>query len=121
MTDEKRQFDAEPERELINTLRTVGASDVFITMIQTSIEGTAAEKNSCLWEVNKWVRWNDGEVTEKAMKPNYGGSFFTAMWEGDVGNAYSRADNNNRALLVEAFGKKYIEDQRVNTISGVSA
>jgi len=98
----------EVNRELINTLRAVGASDAFITVIQTKPEEAGAKRNSCRDEVLKWVRWNDGEVTQEAMKPTYGGGFFKKVWDGEIGEAYGHADSNNQAILIEAFGVNYL-------------
>lgn len=100
--------DDEMSRELINTLRAVGASDAFITVIQTSADEAGAKRNSCRAEVLKWLDWNDGEVTEEAMKPHYGGGFFKKVWDGEIGEAYGHADSNNQAILIEAFGANYI-------------
>lgn len=113
--------DDDVSRELINTLRAVGASDAFITVIQTSPEEAGAERNSCRAEVLKWVRWNDGEVTEEAMKPHYGGGFFKKVWDGEIGEAYGHADSNNQAILIEAFGVNYINRNRPSHLSEVTA
>lgn len=112
MSETQRAFDVEPEAELTHLLRAEGASDAFITLIKTNPEEAGVEVNKARNEVNKWIRWNDGEVEEEALKPHYGGGFFKKMWDGEVYEAYNHADSSNKALLREAFGLSYINRQR---------
>jgi hypothetical protein len=113
MQETQRAFDAEPERELINLLRESGASDAFITLLKTNSEDVGVERNSCRAEINKWVRWNDGEINEEAVRElSFGGGFFKEMWNGELYNAFKRADSSNKAILTEAFGLAYINSQR---------
>lgn len=114
MTDEnERAFDVAPEQELIHLLRANGASDAFLTVIQTNPEDAGVETNKLRNEINKWVRWNDGEIDEDALqRPGFGGGFFEKVWHGEIGEAYGHADSNNKAILKEAFGVNYINRQR---------
>lgn len=123
MTDEtKRSFEVAPEQELIHLLRVEGASDAFITVIQTDPEEAGAKKNSCRNEINKWIRWNDGEIDEDALqRPGFGGGFFEKLWNGNLYEAYNHADANNQRILQEAFGLAYINRQRPTGYPEVTA
>ena len=112
MSTQSTDTDA-PSRELTNLLRLNGASDAFINVILTDPEDANVSRNSCREEVLKWVRWNDGEITEDALEaPSFGGGFFEKVWHGEIGAAYGHADSNNQAILIEAFGINYLNSVR---------
>lgn len=123
MTEEnKRAFDVGPEDELISLLRAEGASDEFLVLLETDPEEAGVERNSCRSEINKWIRWNDGEISEDALeRPGFGGGFFEKMWRGDLYAAYNHADMNNKALLKLAFGISRINSDRPVGYSEVTA
>lgn len=114
--------DDEMSRELINVLRSAGASAAFIAVVKTDPEEAGAERNSCRAEVLKWIRWNDGEVSEDSLEdPSFGGGFFEKVWNGEIGAAYGHADTNNQAILIEAFGVNRINRDRPAHLSEVTA
>ncbi|NUC72578.1 hypothetical protein HTZ84_09695 [Haloterrigena sp. SYSU A558-1] len=41
-----------------------------------------------------------------------GGHFFEALWEGDLYDAFTRADLNNKKILLLTFGERRINAQR---------
>jgi len=106
----------EQERSL---LRQAGASEKLLQMCNAEIngvirdDGKAVNRHSVLQEVKKYLReWEN--LTEETVNEfdHYGGHFFTALWNGNLYDAYRRADYNNQALLLDAFGVRRINDDR---------
>ncbi|UBF20300.1 hypothetical protein M1M41_gp031 [Halorubrum sodomense tailed virus 4] len=106
-------------------LRWAGADERLIEVCEFNIEnmergrddGKAVTRNSALVEVKKYVRgtdYVDPALTEENAEEftPYGGHFFTALWDGHLYQAWSRADYNNQAVLLEVFGEYRINATR---------
>ncbi|AAL54942.1 hypothetical protein HfxHF1_145 [Halophage HF1] len=102
-------------------LRWAGADERLIEVCQLDItsmenkrgDGKDVTRNSALVEVKKYLReWES--LTEDNAKDfdHYGGHFFSALWDGDLYEAYSRADYNNKAIMLEVFGVRRINSVR---------
>jgi hypothetical protein len=115
-------------------LRWAGADERLIEVCQFDInsmeserkDGSSVYRNSVLEEVKKYVRGTDHvpplltEENVEEFTPT-GGHFFTAMWEGDLYRAYSRADYNNQAIMLEVFGEHRINTTRPENAPPVEA
>jgi hypothetical protein len=104
-------------------LRKAGASEELIQMCQATLsairrhDGKTPTGNTVLKETKKYLRGTDHvgpQLTEDNAEEfsQYGGHFYTAMWEGDLYRAYSRADYNNQAIMTHVFGVRRINDHR---------
>lgn len=93
-----------------NLLRTAGASEHLITLCDAEVE---VERHSVLEETKKYLREWENLTSETAEDFNHvGGHFYSAMWSGDLYNAYRRADGTNRPLLLEVFGAHHINQYK---------
>jgi hypothetical protein len=115
-------------------LRWAGADERLIEVCEFDIasmerdrdDGKAVYRNSVLEEVKKYLRGTDHvppSLTEEKVEEftPYGGHFFTEMWEGDLYRAFSRADYNNQAILLEVFGLYRINATRPEGYPEVTA
>lgn len=102
-------------------LRWAGADERLIEVCQFDIssmenergDGKAVSRNSALTEVKKYLReWEALDEDNAEDFDHYGGHFFSALWDGDLYEAYSRADYNNQAILMEVFGVRRINSTR---------
>ncbi|QIR31262.1 hypothetical protein M1M18_gp038 [Halorubrum virus Serpecor1] len=102
-------------------LRWVGADERLIEVCSfdvTSMErkrgdGKAVTRNSALVEVKKYTREWESLTEENAEDfDHYGGHFFSALWDGDLYEAYTRADYNNKAIMLEVFDVRRINSTR---------
>ena len=126
----------DPTPDLTEEERTVlqwaGASEQLIEMCQVDVteierrDGKKIQRNSILEEIKKYLRGTPA-IPPQLNKENaeefepYGGHFFTAMWEGDLYRAYSRADHNNKPVMLEVFGTGRINRDRPAHASEVEA
>lgn len=79
--------------ELIEALNESNASAVFISVAISETGVTNYPQSMALRQLE-----TNGRVV------NRGGGFMTALWEGKLDLAYSRADHKNQALLRAVFG-----------------
>lgn len=100
-------------------LRQAGASEKLHLMCQAQLEeieradGKTPTRNSVLKEVKKYLReWENLDEESADDFSHLGGSFFSAIWDGDLYRAYSRADYNNQAIMVNVFGVREINNDR---------
>jgi len=100
-------------------LRRAGASEVLIQMCSVHLDGIEKRggkqvtRNSVLQEVKKYTReWEDLNEDTADDFSHLGGGFFSAMWDGDLFAAYSQADSNNKAIMMERFGVRKINNHR---------
>jgi hypothetical protein len=84
------------EAELIDA----GASDLFVSYYNTAPESASARHE---------VDTGRFELSELAEKPQLGGGFFEALWNGDERTAVRRADGANRGILRETPGVRVAE------------
>jgi len=84
------------EAELIDA----GASDLFVSYYNTAPESASARQE---------VDTGRFELSELAEKPQLGGGFFEALWNGDERTAVRRADGANRGILRETSGVSVAE------------
>lgn len=96
ITDEHKQF-----------LKEAGASAVFLEYLNFSEESVGISRHSPKEEVRSYIFHNcfDGEPE---MFDHVGGHFFSALWDGNLFRAWTRADLNNRTLMQACFGEKRI-------------
>ena len=118
MTELTKFTDPEPdltdkEKDL---LRDAGASDALMEVCEYNIEdcprrqdGKTVQSNSALREVKKYLREWESLTEEKLSEFSHlGGHFFSALWDGDLYSAYSRADYNNQTIMTEVFSQRRI-------------
>ena len=102
-------------------LRWAGADERLIEVCNFDVssmekkrdDGKTVARNSALVEVKKYLReWENLNEDNADDFDHYGGHFFGALWDGDLYKAYSRADYNNQAILMEVFGVRRINSTR---------
>lgn len=106
MNDYDTVSDVELTTDHYQFLREAGASDQIIALIQFTDEQTGI-RNSAREEVRKYAYWGDLDGSPDDFN-HIGGHFFSAMWDGDLFEAWLRADMNNRRLMMELFGESRI-------------
>jgi len=111
-------------------LRWAGADERLIEVCEFDIssmerqrdDGKAVTRNSALVEVKKYLReWENLNEDNAEDFDHYGGHFFGALWDGDLYEAYSRADYNNQAIMREVFGLYRINATRPEHAPKVTA
>lgn len=117
-----------------NLLKKAGASPEFIQMVSFNIttmdrkrsDGKPVYRHSTLEEAAKYVRGTNHtspsltEENARSFDP-YGGDFFQKMWDGQLFDAYRRADPNNAAIMLELFGTKRINEHKPPRFRPVTA
>ncbi|MFC7199550.1 hypothetical protein [Halospeciosus flavus] len=92
-----------------------GASPKLIEVVTKTLDElpSTVNRNSARSEVQKYVKWGnlDGSVPPEEFS-HIGGHFFTALWNGDLYEAFCRADLNNRKILLDVFGERRINTDR---------
>lgn len=99
--------------------RKAGASEVFLTLIDTDPEEAGGVHNSVRQEARRYLFYGDldgdpGDFTHE------GGIFFTRMWDGDLYEAYRHADIASGPLLESVFGVERINSARSDDAPPVS-
>ncbi|UBF22665.1 hypothetical protein HRTV-25_gp84 [Halorubrum tailed virus 25] len=94
--------------EHIRYMSKAGASDLFIDLLTFPKGAADVPRHSLEQEIKKYVFWGKLDETDPADFQHVGGHFFGAMWDGDLFHAWTRADLNNKALLLECFGQDEI-------------
>lgn len=85
-------------RGVIHGLRSEGASDIFLKVIQTPVSDLdGVNRNSARDEVFKQIGWSDVNGKTPADLVHIGGHFYTALFEDS--NPEARADGNNTRIL----------------------
>ena len=86
--------------ELRDACSEAGASNAFIRMISSSVP---RKRHNILMTLYRHHHDDppDPKTCEKCY--NFGGSFFKAIWDGDLEHAYNRADENNTELMEKVF------------------
>jgi hypothetical protein len=133
MSENKTQIGsnvADLTEDELDLLRRAGASDKVIQMCRQGIEGVVrpdgkpVQRHSVLQECKKYVRGAGGSpwLTEEKLGDfkQLGGSFFTAVWDGDLHAAYHSADPNNKALMEAAFSPMQINRTKPPSYAKVS-
>jgi hypothetical protein len=107
--------EAQLTEDEFDLLRANGASDATIRMCRQSVEGLfrdddlPVDRHSVRQECIKYVRGrnedHDAPLTQETVDSfsQYGGGFFSKIWDGDLHGAYAHADPNNVALMEEVF------------------
>lgn len=88
-------------------IRDAGASEAILDLIKFPAESIGINRNSARQEVRKYVFWDDLDGNPDEFD-HLGGHFFTAMWDGDLFEAWVRADLNNKVLMMEVFDEERI-------------
>lgn len=87
----------------VEELADMGASAAFVTVVTTPLQNICGVDRSLAHEkVHSYFSRN----TEENI--SIGGSFLSALWDGDLFKAYRKADNVNRAILHQIFNSKQI-------------
>lgn len=105
MSDYNTPSEVELTTEHIAFVSKAGASDVFIDLLTFPKEEAGVSRHSIRQEIREEVYWGriSPENDPAAFSPR-GGHFFSAMWDGELFWAWTRADLNNKMLLQECFG-----------------
>lgn len=116
MTEYDSINDVELTNEHTRFLSKAGASDSFIDLLTFPKEVTGINRHSVRDEVRKYVYWGDLDPDkDPAEIVPCGGHFFTALWNGDLFEAWGRADFNNKSLMIECFGKDVIVENAIQS------
>jgi len=87
--------------ELVDELHESDASRALKRIVRRDPQSVGASRNSAREEVRKYIDSWDMDLSED--EP-FGGSFFMALWEGDVDRATRLADLDNARLMEAEFG-----------------
>jgi len=92
--------------------REAGASEIFLTLIQTDPKDTVVNRNSVREEAKKYVFY--GYLDEDPENFTHeGGFFFAEIWDGNLYEAFrNQADIVNATLLEAVFGESRINEDR---------
>ena len=82
-------------------LRDAGASHAMLTVLKLS--GRSRPKEKLLGKATR------GEFRDPETFSHGGSHFFTNLWNGDMWQAWIRADFGNKRLMLEAFGEDQIK------------
>ena len=116
MTEYDSINDVELTNEHIRFLSKAGASDDFIDLLTFLPPSTTVKRHSVREEIQKYVYWGSLNIEkDPATFSHCGGHFFTALWNGDLFEAWGRADFNNKALLIKCFGKDAIVENAIQS------
>lgn len=98
----------------LEQLRDLGASAAFLTVVQQPPETVGASRNSAREAARRVFRGDYGpdQVDEQSLLRR-GGGYFTALWHGELSEAYYRADATNTALLFTVFTPDYLIERLV--------
>lgn len=93
-------------------IRDAGASEEMLDVLRFDESSIGISRNSAKQEVKKYAFWGnlDGDTDEFT---HLGGHFFSALWDGDLFGAWTRADLNNKAIVMEVFGRDRIIESAV--------
>ena len=109
MTDTDHLTTDELER-----LNELGASAEFLAIVQQPPESVGATRNSAREGVRRAFRGDYGpDATDAEGLLRRGGGYFEALFEGNLADAYYRADATNTALLFEVFSPEYLIERLV--------
>jgi hypothetical protein len=101
--------DVELTNEHIEFLRDAGASEMLIAVLRFNHTAIGINRNSARSEVQKYVYWGAlDDDCDPAAFSHLGGHFFSALWEGDLFGAWTRADSSNKTILREMYGEHRI-------------
>lgn len=110
-----------------DNLLLAGASEELIEMCETEVDGLVrrdgkpVDRNSVLEEVKKYTRkWETLDENSAPGFSHMGGGFFSKIWDGELYAAYNHADQNNKAIMAEAFDARQINEGRKMHQSPVS-
>lgn len=91
-------------------LNEAGASPEFMDLLTYPAERAGVKRHSVRQEILGRIRYGEiGPDKEPSVFSVYGGHFFLAMWNGDLFDAWLRADPNNRTLMLAVFGRDAIK------------
>lgn len=91
--------------------REAGASEIFLKLIQIDPKDAGVYRNSVQQEAKEYVYL--GYDDENPEKFSYeGGFFFTDIWDGNLYEAFNKADLMNASLLKIVFGESSINEDR---------
>ena len=109
--------DVQITEEHINFLRNAGASEELIEVINYSPEPNPKNglvRNSAREEIKKYIMWGDIDSEKDPQEfSQIGGGCFTQLWNGNLYDAYGRADLNNKDILTTVFGTDKIVEAGV--------
>lgn len=101
-------------RNELRRLRTTQASPALLAIVRVDPEVAGVSRNSAREHVRQRVRGTNyagGALTDRLV--NRGGDFFTALFDGNVGSAFVRADGNNTRILLDRFSREYLIERLV--------
>jgi hypothetical protein len=105
MSDYNTPSEVELTTEHTAFVSKAGASDVFMDLLTFPKEEGGVSRHSIRQEIKEEVYWGHiSPENDPATFSPRGGHFFSAMWDGDLFWAWTRADLNNKMLLRECFG-----------------
>ncbi|SEL18983.1 hypothetical protein [Haloferax larsenii] len=90
-----------------------GASVALMTVVRKPLNElpSTVNRNSARDEIKKYVKWGEFKKDPSEFRPK-GGHFFNALWKGDLYDAFTRADLDNRKILLSVFGEGAIDAHR---------
>ena len=112
---ESNTQETELTEDHLDFLFRAGASPQLIEIVQKTGDNLpqTVGRNSAREEVLKYARWGSiGPDRDPEEFRPIGGHFFTALWNGDLYDAFTRADLNNRKILLLTFTERRINADR---------
>lgn len=100
---------SEPE---LSRLREAGVSAEFLTVVQIDPEEVGRSRNSARARTRQMLRTHSDDThPEDLPLDRYTGDYARALREGNLGEAFIRADIDNTRILVHAFGQRYLTER----------
>lgn len=105
--DMKRLSETELRR-----LREAGVSAEFMAVVQTDPEEVGRSRNSARERARQMLRTTpDDTHPEDLPLDRYTGDYARALREGNLGEAFIKADIANTRILVALFGREYLTER----------
>lgn len=91
---------------VLDELREVGVSEIFIDVITTPAKEAGVQRNSARIEILKYIKWSDGENKSVTDYMNFGGHYFQSLRNLEREEIPGHADLNNQKLLRYVFSQR---------------
>lgn len=97
------------ELDELAVLRDLGASPAFLTVARRDPETIGERRNSAREAARQALRAceDPGDLTREELEGR-GGHYFGALLDGEIAEAWFRADITNTRILLDTFGRDYL-------------
>lgn len=98
-------------QERLDFVRQAGASEEFLTMLTVDPEEHGVSRNYPRGKIQGCIYYGDLDGDPESFEPN-GEGCFPHLWDGDLYEAFRRADFQQAPLLKSVFGEERINAAR---------